>query len=135
MPTRLVGHALMLKGYRYFEARDPHWIKYRVLFKRQHHFLARTDDFMLCTPALKSLGTAPWVPVLAVAREAALIDWHQRHVRVLSALSSGCPVCGAFVAAILTMISFLAWAVNSSSFASEMSMHVLPRKSYIELRT
>ena len=40
------------------------------------------------------------------------IDWHQRHLRVLSALSSGCPVYGAFVAAVVTMVSLLAWAVR-----------------------
>ena len=72
MPTRLVDHTLMRKGHRYLEARDPHWIKYRVLFKQQHHLLATTDDFMLCTPALNSIGTVPWVTVLAAAREAAL---------------------------------------------------------------
>ena len=65
--------------------------------------------------------------------EGICIDWHQRHVRVLSALSSGCLVYGACVAAVVTMASLLVWAVNSSSFAFEMSMHVLPRKSYNEL--
>ena len=36
------------------------------------------------------------------------IDWHQRHARVLSALSSDCPVYGAFVAAVVTMVSLRA---------------------------
>ena len=35
------------------------------------------------------------------------IDWHQRHVRVLPALSSGCSVYGAFVAAVVTMVLLL----------------------------
>ena len=108
MTTRLVDHTLMLKEHRYLEARDLHWIKCRVLCKQQLYLLATTDDFMLCTPALNSIGTAPWVTVLAAAREAALIGWHQRHVRVSSALSSGCPAYGAFVAAVVTMVSILA---------------------------
>ena len=59
VPTRLVDHTLLLEGHRYLEARDLHWIKYRVLFKKQHHLLRTTDDFMSCTPALNSIGTAP----------------------------------------------------------------------------
>ena len=31
--------------------------------------IATTDDFMLCTPALNSIRTAPWVTVLAAERE------------------------------------------------------------------
>ena len=69
VPTWLVDHPLLLQGQRDLEARDLHWTKYRVLFK--HHLLT-TDDFMLCTPALNSMGTAPWVRVLAAVREAAL---------------------------------------------------------------
>ena len=45
------------------------------------------------------------------------IDWHQRHVvRVFSALSSGCLVYGAFVAAVAAMVSVLAWACLGCSF-------------------
>ena len=42
--------------------------------------------------------------------EGSCIDWYQRHVRVFSALSSCCLVYGAFVAAVATMVSVLAWA-------------------------
>ena len=45
------------------------------------------------------------------------IDWHQWHVaRVFSAPSSGCLVYGAFVAAVATMVSVLAWACLGCSF-------------------
>ena len=94
---------------------------------------------MLCASALNSIGTAPWVTVLAAAREAALTGTSGMMFCLLSLLAissiNSCPVYGAFVAAVVTMVSLLAWAVNSSSFAFEMSMHVLPRKSYNELRT
>ena len=46
------------------------------------------------------------------------IDWYRRHgVRVFSALSSGCLVYGAFVAAVAVMVSVLAWAVRFQLFA------------------
>ena len=104
MPTWLVDHTLLLKGHRYLEARDLHWIKYRVLFKQQHHLFRTTDDFILCSPALDSVRTAPWVTVLA-----ALTGTRGMFVYCLP---SGCPVCGAFVAAVVAVVSLLAWAVR-----------------------
>ena len=46
------------------------------------------------------------------------IDWHQRHVvRVcFRSLSPGCLVYGAFVAAVVAMVSVLAWACLGCSF-------------------
>ena len=52
------------------------------------------------------------------------VDWHQRHVvRMFSALFCvvcsvwyGCLVYGAFVAAVTTMVSVLAWACLGCSF-------------------
>ena len=86
MTTRLVDHTLMLKEHRYLEARDLHWIKCRVLCKQQLYLLATTDDFMLCTPALNSIGAAPWVTVLAAAREAALTGTSGMFVNCLLSL-------------------------------------------------
>ena len=45
------------------------------------------------------------------------MDWRKRHVvRALSALSSGCLVYGAFIAAVAAMVSALAWACLGCSF-------------------
>ena len=104
MPTRLVDHTLLLKGDRYHEARDLHWIlvQYRVLFKQQHHLIFYvvyiSTRFDRGGPMGHSFGCG----------EGSCFDRHQRHVRAWSALPSGCPVYGAFVAAVLTMVSLLA---------------------------
>ena len=68
-----------------------------------------------------------------MGRSFGCIDWHQRHVRVLSALSSGRPAYGVFVAAVVTMASLLARAVRLLPLKCRCMF--CGERSYNELRT
>ena len=80
--TRLADHTLLQQGRRYPEARDLRWTKVRVLFTR-HDLLQQT--IFECTATPNSMRDGPMDHGF-VCGDGSSIDWHQRHVRVFSAL-------------------------------------------------
>ena len=61
-------------------------------------------------------GTAPWATGLAAVMEAAWTGISDMLSVLLRSLSTGCLVYGAFVAAVVAMVSVLAWACLGCSF-------------------
>ena len=88
--------------------------KVRVLFKK-YHLLQQT--IFECIAALKSLRDGPLGHGLAAVMEAALTGISgMLFVYLLCPLPSACLVYGAFVAAVASMVSAVAWACLDCSF-------------------